>query len=169
MSRSVDRSFRTREVIALVALLSSCRAVPPPRVPTPSEVEALPAVVVGVAPGIPADRLKVFDEQDGSARLRNALLDQLLATRDKHPVLQASELRVSVTTFRLRSKASVFWFGAFAGADMLGVTVTLVRDDKTTRTFDTGSGTITGAFHPSVSGRYNRLVRIVAKKIVARL
>ena len=155
-------------LICLTALLCGCGAAPP-RVPTPAELEGLPEVTVSVAPQIEVDRVRVFQEQDGSTRLRDAVLDELVDS-GKRSRRDADEIRVLVTRFRLRSTASGVWVGAMAGADMLDVTVTLVRGGETTRTFDTGVGGITaGLIKPSASGRFNGLVRLVAERIVKEL
>ena len=56
-----------------------------------------------------------------------------------------------------------------AGADMLDVSVTLVRGE-TTRTFSSGAGSIVaGLIKPSATGRLNGLVKEVAERIVKEL
>ena len=155
-------------IVCLGALLWGCGASPP-RVPAPAELQGLPEVTVSVGPGVTGDRVQAFQAQDGSARLRNAVLDELLETK-KGAGLGVAELRISVTRFRLRSTASGVWLGGFAGADMLDVSVAVVNGGQTTRTFGTGVGGLTaGLVKPSAGGRFNGLVRAVAKRIVEKL
>ena len=150
----------------LAALLSACGGSIP-RVPTPAELGGLPQVTVALAPEIESDRARVFQEQDGVARLRNAVLDEMIAHRG---VPSADEMHLLVTRFRLRSTAAGVGVGAMAGADMLDVNVTLVRGGETMRTFSTGAGSIVaGLIKPSATGRFNGLVKEVAERIVKEL
>jgi len=120
-------------VFVLAALLSACGGSIP-RVPAPAELGGLPQITVALAPEIESDRARVFQEQDGAARLRNAVLDEMIAHRR---LTAPDEMHLLVTRFRLRSTAAGLWVGAMAGADMLDVNVTLVRGE-TTRSFSTG-------------------------------
>jgi hypothetical protein len=124
--------------------------------------------MVTLAPQIEGDRARVFQEQDGAARLRNAVLDEMLA---RHPALAPSdEVRIVVTRFRLRSTATGFWLGGFAGADILDVTVTLARGGATVRTFDTGIGSLLGGLTgATASRRFNRIAKHLAGRIVKTL
>jgi len=151
--------------VLLGPLLASCGASTP-RVPTPSELTGLPEVTVSLDPQIDAERVQVFQQQDGTARLRNALLDELADSRRSGQ--QVNEIRLLVTRFRLRSTASGVLVGAMAGADMLDVAVT-VRG-QTVRTFNAGAGGVAAGFiKPSATGRFNGLVRLVAERIVKEL
>jgi hypothetical protein len=79
-------------------------------------------------------------------------------------------MRLLVTRFRLRSTATGVWVGAMAGADMLDVTATLVRGGEAVRTVSTGVGGIAaGLIKPSATGRFNGLVREVARRLVKEL
>ena len=167
---AILRSTRHRSpiVLTLAMLLAACGAAPP-RVPTAAQVEAGPHVEVSVDPALDAERTRAFEEHDGTTQLRNAILDELAGT-GKADSLHGAALRVVVTRFRLRSTGSGVWLGAMAGADMLDVSVTLERDGATQRTFKTGAGTIVaGLVKPSASGRFNGLLREVAKRVVAQL
>jgi hypothetical protein len=113
-----------------------------------------------------AERVRVFQQQDGTVRLRNAVLDELADSR--RGGRQVKDIHVLVTRFRLRSTGTGVWFGAMAGADTLDLTVT-VRGD-TTRTFNTGVGGVAaGLIKPSATGRFNGLVRLAAERIVKEL
>jgi hypothetical protein len=75
-----------------------------------------------------------------------------------------------VTRFRLRSTAAGVWVGAMAGADMLDVTVALIRHGEAMRTFNTGVGGVAaGLIKPTATGRFNGLVKEVAERIVKEL
>ena len=167
---TIPRSTRRRSpiVLTLAMLLAACGAAPP-RVPTAAQVEAGPHVEVSVDPALDAERARAFEEHDGTTQLRNAVLDELART-GKADSLHGAALRVVVTRFRLRSTGSGVWLGAMAGADMLDVSVTLEREGATQRTFQTGvGGIVAGLVKPSASGRFNGLLREVAKRVVAQL
>ena len=150
---------------ALLGMLAACGAAPP-RVPAPSEIAGLPKVTVSLDAQIDAERARVFQQQDGAVRLRNAVLDEL--ADGGHGGRHAKDIDVRVTQFRLRSTGTGVWFGAMAGADTLDVTVT-VRGERT-RTFSTGvSGVAAGLIKPSATGRFNGLVRLAAERIVKEL
>lgn len=151
---------------ALVALVVGCGAAPP-RVPAPDELRGLPDVAVELAPELEPDRVQVFDAQDGRNRLRNAVLDALIAS-GKGPNLGADRIVVTVTRFRLRSTGTGVWVGAFAGADMLDVAGRLEKDGREVRTEKTGTGGLTaGLVKPTADGRFNGLVLEAAKRLVA--
>jgi 3-dehydroquinate synthase class II len=166
MLRSTRRPPRIG--LALAMLLAGCGASPP-RVPTAAQIEAGPHVGVTVSPGLDAEPARAFGEHVGTTQLRNAMLDEL-ARAGKADSLHGAALRVVVTRFRLRSTGSGVWLGAMAGGDMLDVSGTLERDGVTQREFQTGAGTIVaGLVKPTASGRFNGLLREVAKRTVAQL
>lgn len=168
MAQGSDRIWRSGALVCLAALLWACGASNP-RPPSPSELEGMPEVTVSVDPRIEADRVLVFERQDGRTRLRNAVLTRLADT-GKGRGLGADEIQVVVTRFRLRSTGSGVWWGAMAGADMLDVAVTLVRGGEVKRTYDAGAGGIAaGLVKPSANGRFNGLVEAVAERIVNEL
>jgi hypothetical protein len=155
-------------LLCLVALLSACGTATP-RIPSPSELQGAPRVTVSVAAEVDAARVRVFEEQDGRARLRNAVLTEL-AGSGKRGTFQADEIRITVTRFRLRSTAAGVWVGAMAGADVLEVAVTLTRGNEAVRSYTTGAGGVmAGLIKPSATGRFNGLVELVAKRVVAEL
>jgi len=157
--------MRRAVVFAMLAILAACGASPP-RVPAPSEIAGLPAVRVTMDPQIDAERARVFEQQDGAVRLRNAVLDELVGNHQGKRHLK--DIHVRVTQFRLRSTGTGVWFGAMAGADTLDVTVT--ARGETTRTFSTGvSGVAAGLIKPSATGRFNGLVRLAGERIVKEL
>jgi hypothetical protein len=164
------RSTRRRSpiLLTLAMLLAACGAAPP-RVPTAAQIEAGPHVEVSVDPALDAERARAFEEHDGTTQLRNATIDELART-GKADSLHGAALRVVVTRFRLRSTGSGVWLGAMAGADTLDVSVTLEREGATQRTFQTGvGGIVAGLVKPSASGRFNGLLREVAKRVIAQL
>ena len=90
---------RIAGVFVLAALLSACGGSIP-RVSAPAELGGV-QVTVALAPEIESDRARVFQEQDRVARLRNAVLDEMIA----HPGLTpADEMHLLVTRFRLRQR-----------------------------------------------------------------
>jgi hypothetical protein len=155
--------------LVVLALLCGCGASIP-RVPAPADIQGLPKVTVRLAPQVDGDRARVFQEQDGAERLTNAVLDEMIAHRPAGASPLPDEVRVLVTRFRLRSTAAGVWVGAMAGGDMLDVTVTLMRDGETSRTFNTGVGGIAaGLIKPTAAGRFNGLVRECAERIVREM
>jgi hypothetical protein len=157
--------MRRAVVFAMLAVLAACGASPP-RVPAPSDIAGLPAVTVTLDPQIDAERARVFAQQDGAVRLRNAVLNELVDNRRGGG--QLNDIYIRVTQFRLRSTGTGVWFGAMAGADTLDVTVT--ARGETTRTFSTGvSGVAAGLIKPSATGRFNGLVRLAGERIVKKL
>lgn len=157
-------------MVALIAaaVLSACNASRPP-VPSAAALQGSPAVVVTVDPQLVAGRAAAFNESNGPTLLRDAVIAELGRT-NKGAALQGTQLQLRVTRFRLRSTATGVWFGGMAGADMLDVSASLVRDGTTQRTFDTGTGGLTaGLIKPSAEGRMNGLVTTVAERVVALL
>jgi hypothetical protein len=68
-------------------------------------------------------------------------------------------LALTVTNFRIRSTATSVWFGAMAGADILDVEATAVKDDQVLNRWKTGSGSIVGGLiRPGMDGRFERLI-----------
>ena len=79
-------------------------------------------------------------------------------------------MHVEVTSFRLRSTSSGFWLGAMAGADNLGVTVTLRQEKKSLSSFSASAkGLLAGFIKPSAGGRFQGLIELVAERIVQKL
>ena len=155
-----------RAGLVVLALLCGCGASVP-RTPAPVELQGLPQVTVTLGPQIVAERAQAFQEQDGATRLRDAVLDEMIAHRQRWP---ADDVSVLVTGFRLRSTSAGFWLGAMAGVDVLDVAVTVAHDGATVRTFTTGAGGFAaGIIKPSASGRFNGLVKEVAERIVKEL
>jgi len=68
--------MRRAVAFVLLGVLAGCGASPP-RVPAPSEIAGLPDVTVSLDPQVDAERARVFQQQDGADRLRNAVLDEL--------------------------------------------------------------------------------------------
>lgn len=80
------------------------------------------------------------------------------------------ELLVTVVNFRLRSGASAFWLGVMAGADRLGVEVTVLRGEEVVKTYETDTSTaLGGAFYTSPTKRSERMIDTLAERIVSGL
>jgi hypothetical protein len=84
-----------------------------------------------------------FNAVDGASRLSRSM-ESALAKQGRLDPSSPRVLDLQVTKYRLRSGATVFWFGLMAGADVLDVTGTVHEGDQTVRTVSTGAGT-TGA------------------------
>jgi hypothetical protein len=168
----------TRTVL-LVVLVSGCSRHPP----SPSaSLGASPTAVVPIEPGAsPADvplsvdegrlsseRRVAFDKLSGPTRLAAAVREEM-ARQGRVPAPPV-HLVLVVTNFRIRSTATSVWFGAMAGADMLDVETTAVKDDRVVKQWKTGSGSVVGGLiRPGVEGRFERLIGTTAERIVAGL
>lgn len=147
--------------------LAGCGASRPP-VPTATQLEALPTVSVTVDPGLDADRIEAFERNDGVTQLHNGVVAELVEAGKGRNV--GKEIQLLVTRFRLRSTGSGLWLGVMAGADILDVSVTVVDESGSTRTFETGAaGIAAGILKASASGRFNGLVEAVAERVVKEL
>jgi len=129
-----------------------------------------PQVTVSVdGSGIAAERREAFEQRGGAEALANAVLNELASTA-KQPAPGPAELRVVVTSFRLRSTGSGFWLGVMAGVDRLDVDVTVIDDGQVVKTYSTGvAGAIAGMIKPGADGRFDGLIEVTAQRIVAEL
>lgn len=70
---------------------------------------------------------------------------------------------IEIVSMRVRSWASVFLWGAMAGADWITVIVTVTENGQQLKTFRTGTSTIRGGW--SVQRRISRLLTTLSKRI----
>ncbi|MFN2377274.1 MAG: DUF4410 domain-containing protein [Candidatus Binatia bacterium] len=157
--------------IALVAALTfaACSASSPPTEKAMDRggprIDTVSAVVVTVNPRLPSDKQTRFENAEGPSRLERSLEAKLSQTgrlrRDSPNVLE-----VDVTSYRMRSGAAVFWVGAMAGADALGVTVTIRDGSGIVRTFPTGAASIGAYAGLDQVSRLERLVEATALRIL---
>lgn len=162
----------TGAILALaigLVTLSGCAAekASPPRPPGTPPV-TVSHVAVSVAPSLSADRVQAFNGVDGSSRLTRALESALTKAGTLDPS-SPRVLDVQVTKYRMRSGATVFWFGLMAGGDLLDVTATVSEGGQAVRTVSTGAGT-SGAFAglDQVS-RFEKVSGAVAERVVKQL
>jgi hypothetical protein len=168
----------TRTVL-LVVLVSGCAGSKPSPSVSPA---AAPAAVVPIEPGAsPSDvplnvdegqlspeRRAAFDKLSGPSRLTAAVREEM-ARQGRVPAPPV-QLQLVITNFRIRSTATSVWFGAMAGADMLDVETTAVKDNQVLKQWKTGSGSVVGGLiRPGVEGRFERLIGTTAERIVAGL
>ena len=151
--------------LSVAAGCSSQRAPGPVKSPAAASVPAVASVVVTVDESVPRDRQERFTKVDGPSRLTRAIESEL--THAGRLDRQSGRvLEVQVTRYRLRSGATMFWFGLMAGAD---VKATVRTGDQVLKEYTTGAGT-TGAFAglDQVS-RFEKLATAVSKRVVQQL
>jgi hypothetical protein len=148
----------------------SSTALPPGSVVAQATSQGTPQVTVSVdGSGIAAERREEFEQRGGAEALANGVLSELART-GKEPAPGPAELRVVITSFRLRSTGSGFWFGPMAGADKLDVDVTVLQDAQVLKTYSTGvAGVVAGVIKPGAGGRFNGLIEVAAQRIVEEL
>jgi hypothetical protein len=154
--------------LSVAAGCSSQRAPGPVKSPAAASVPAVASVVVTVDESVPRDRQERFTKVDGPSRLTRAIESEL--THAGRLDRQSGRvLEVQVTRYRLRSGATMFWFGLMAGADLLDVKATVRTGDQVLKEYTTGAGT-TGAFAglDQVS-RFEKLATAVSKRVVQQL
>ncbi len=115
---------------------------------------------------LPADRVAAWNEEGGTKALTDAVATELLDEK-KQLAAGPAELRLVVTSFRLRSSGSAMWLGVMAGADVLDVEATVVSGGATVKTFSTGAGTAMGG--AMSGGRFDKLVETTSERLVAGL
>lgn len=157
-----------------MALVVGC-ATPPGGGTSSYAVEAdfdsgVPDIDIEVdASGIEGDRMSSYEQHGGSKVIGDAVRQELQEVGRRGPS-EAFTLKISVTSFRLRSSSSGFWLGAMAGADNLAVTVAVVVDDAVEKTFQTNASTvIAGVVRPGSMNRFVRMANKLAERIVAGL
>jgi hypothetical protein len=112
------------------------------------------------------DRREVFLQQAGSQKIATKVMEKLKLSGvgNQQP---PDALNITVDHFRLRSGSSGFWLGPMAGADMLRVTVEVVRDEAVVKTFGTDTSTVIGGvIRPGAVERFDRMVNTLAQRIV---
>ena len=116
--------------------------------------------------GCRGDRRKVFLQQAGPQKIAAKVLEKLAAAglgNDRSP----DALNITVTQFRLRSASTGFWVGFLAGADKLRVSVDVVRDGASAKSFTTDTSTaVAGLIRPGSVERFDRMVNTLGQRIV---
>jgi hypothetical protein len=148
-----------------LAACSSERAHPEP---VGESVPQVGRVIVAPSPDLPADRRERL-EKLGATFMLKAALEAALSAAGKLDEKSPVALEVEITKFRMRSGATVFWFGAMAGADLLDVRAVARDGDRTVRQIETGAGSIGAWAGLSQDSRFERLTRAVADRVVKLL
>jgi len=154
-------------VLSLIVLLTTSCASPPgggeAKFSAPSSSGAAPLTVDASA--LAGDRLEAYLAQGGSQRVGKEVMAALAGSGR---AADGTTLKVEITTFRLRSSSSAFWLGAMAGADTIACIATVQKPGEAPRTFNTDTSTAMGGFiRPGSTNRFNRLVKELARRIVA--
>lgn len=172
MALTMMRHARWAAIACLGLTIGGCSsaALPPGSIVAQATSEDSPQVTVSVdGSGIAAERREVFEQRGGAEALANSVLNELART-GKQPAPRPAELRIVITSFRLRSTGSGFWLGAMAGADKLDVDVTVIQDGQELKTYSTDvAGVVAGVIKPSAGGRFNGLIEVTAERIVEEL
>ena len=147
---------------------SSQHPVSPEKSPTAGLVANVGSVVVTVSEALARDRQERFAKVDGPSRLTRAIESELTHA-GRFDRQSARVLEIQLTRYRLRSGATMFWFGLMAGADVLDVKATVREGERILEEYTTGAGT-TGAFAglEQVS-RFEKLATAVAQRVVKQL
>jgi len=137
----------------------------------PAPVPAGPIPIIGrvdvsLSGTIAADRAARFEKVDGPSRLATAI-EAELERKGRFDRDAPGVLDVSVTKYRMRSGASVFMWGLYAGGDLVDVAVALRSGEHVVLGFTTGAGGVGGGFD-QVS-RFERVAKAVAERVVAEL
>jgi hypothetical protein len=156
-------------LLALVLLgIASCASERAHPAPVGEPVPQVGSVTVAFSPDLPTDRRERLDKLGAPFMLRGAL-EAALSKAGKLDTKSPVVLQVEITKFRLRSGASVFWFGAMAGGDFLDVKAAAHDGDRTLRQVDTGAGSIGAWAGLSQDSRFERLTRAVAERVTKQL
>ena len=156
----------------LVVALSGCASPPGGGrlgyTTSPQQTAGAGRVTVNVdASPLKGDRRDAFLEHRGSEKIGGAMVLELAASgKSGHGT--SYTVNVTVTHFRLRSSQTGFWLGWMAGADKVGVLVTVVRNHAVEKSFSTVTSTaVAGLIRPGAVRRFDRMVRSIVKRIVA--
>jgi hypothetical protein len=162
-ARAVGVTFLTLTILAIGAC-GSARSHP---APVGAPIPQVGSVVVDMAPELPADRRARLDKLGATFLLKGAL-EAALSKAGKFDAQSPVVLQVDITKFRLRSGATVFWFGVMAGGDYMDVRAAAHDGDRTLRQVETGAGSI-GAGGLSQDSRFATLARAVADRVTKDL
>ena len=135
---------------------------------SPATTAGAGRVTVNVdASPLEGDRRYAFLEHRGSEKIGGAVVRELAAS-GKAGHGTPYTVNVTVTHFRLRSSQTGLWLGFMAGADMVKVSVTVVRNGAVEKNFSTDTSTaVAGLIRPGSVSRFDRMVHTIAKRIVA--
>lgn len=168
---TVFRDNRSTVVLLAIAIVGatacSSRQSEEP-VATGPPVANVGTVVVSVSSTLDADDKRIFDEVNGTTRLKAAVEGAVTKIAKLTPG-SPRVLEVEVTGFRLRSGATVFWAGIMAGVDTLDVDVTVRDGAQVLRTYTTGCGSsgIQGGL--TSSSRFQPMADTVAERVAEQL
>ncbi len=164
-------------LIAFVGFGASCMG--PPRAPVIPSLQVREASVaadvaskaveridIQCAPELSADRVAYLESYGTRQRLQNELMKQL-ASAGRFGHGGRLQLKLEIREFRLRSQASTFLNGAFAGADVLGVRALVTGAGVPDATFETGTSTVRGGQYED--DRLDRLVKELSRRVIAEL
>ena len=165
--------MRARSVVfalglALLASCSSRSAQEPEAAGIGQPGVDVGSITVTLAPSLEADAKTVFDEVNGTIRLK-AAVEGILTKVGRLKPGSPRAMEVEVTDFRLRSGATVFWVGIMAGVDILDVTVTVRDGSQIVRQFSTGVGSSGIAGGLSSSSRFQPMADVVADRVAEQL
>lgn len=159
------RSIASIALILGMLGLAGCGSERSHAPPVGQPVPQVGTVAVTLSAELPADRQERLGKLGATFMLKGAV-EAALAKMGRLDTASPVVLTVEITRFRMRSGATVFWFGAMAGGDILDVRAVAQDGDRTLRQVETGAGSI-GAFAGlSQESRFERLIRAVAERIV---
>ena len=167
MSHRIDRLLP----IVAVAFSIGCASAPGGGTvqftATDSPSSGDPGITINVdASRLSGDRYEVFLQQAGSQKIATKVMEKLKLSGVGKQHLPDG-LNITVDHFRLRSGSSGFWLGPMAGADMLRVSVEVVRGGAVVKTFATDTSTVIGGvIRPGAVERFDRMVNTLAQRII---
>ena len=110
-----------------------------------------------------------LDKLKGKSMLADEIQFQLQSA-NRFQAAGDTKLDVTVTNFRIRSGASVFWLGMMAGVDVIDVSVAVVQNGQTIKTVTTGISTgLGGLAYASQDKRMKRMVDGLARRVLYEL
>jgi hypothetical protein len=142
--------------------------VPDSKEATGASVAKVGRVEIAVASSLPEDRRARFDKAGGPGSLKVQVENSLSRVGRLDPS-SPNVLQVTVTGYRMRSGASVYFLGAMGGADSMAVSCAVTSGGQTIRTYSTGSGSIGWGAGLSQESRLDNLTDATAKRVVADL
>ena len=91
----------------------------------------------------------------------------LLKSSNKWDASANRDLKITVTKFRIRSGATVFWMGFMAGVDLIDAKVDVMENGQVIQTVSTGISSGFGGM--SQTNRFNRLVDGLSRRVLYEL
>ena len=159
------RVRRAAMAMAMFVVIWGCGSEQSHPAPIGALVPQVGKVSVIPDPALAEDRQQRLEKLGAVFMLKGAL-EAALAKVGKLDPNSPVTLEVEIIRFRMRSGATVFWFGAMAGADLLDVRAVAHDGDRTLRTVETGAGSIGAFVGLSQESRFEKLIRAVAERVV---